>query len=1421
MIEKAQKEEMIIAANQNSKEREYWQQKLAGDLPSCRFLPDHYHVTTAEKQSHMTFEINGPLFQRISTLANGSELRLHMILTAGLAMLLHKYTGLHDILLGTPVLRQEREGDLINTVLVLRQEIAEQFSFKQILLSVKDTLTEAMMHQNYPLQGLLTQLRQPEGKVFPFDVALLLEDIQERIYLDPARPDLLFAFRAGKEAISAEVSYRTSLYEKETLQWITKHYIALLEAALQHPDRPLAELEMITEEEKALLEGFNQTTAHFHLDTTLHALFDQQVAKTPLRQAVADDQNSLTYAELKERAENVACALRAKGVGQNSIVALLQGRSVDMIVLILGILKAGAAYLPLNVHLPQNRLQMMLENANVRVLVAQTELLAGISLDGLLDLEICSYQQLSAKPAEKVALPAGQSSDLAYIIYTSGSTGKPKGTMIEHRSVINFVWGLIQAIYTTLPEALQLGLVSPFEFDASMQNMLCALLHGHTLHIVPEAARVDGELLLDFYRERRIEVADGTPTHLRLMLECISKYAGQLALKQVLIAGETLPLRLAERFLNAYGAHAPRLTNAYGPTETCVDSTYYHVDPEKLAHLSNLPIGRPMANQRVYIVDNSLRLQGMMVPGELCIAGKGLARGYLNQPELTAEKFVFNPFILATADGTPTRVYRTGDLARWLPDGNLEYIGRIDEQIKIHGLRIEPGEIEQKLISHPAIKGAVAIVREVPSASDTANGSDEKQLCAYIVADGQLASDDVRRYLAQELPYYMIPAVIVQLEHIPLMPNGKINRKALPALENKPKKGAGGLPHTPTETALAAIWRNVLRLEEVGRQQNFFELGGNSLQVISVASRIALVFQVDIPIREIFNSSTIEALAAYIDERNGDHTLALNVQNIERLGKQEYYQTSSAQRRLYLINKFGGIGTSYNIPGALLVSGKLDRHRFEDAVRQLLRRHESLRTSLAFVNGEPVQVIHDEGHLEIEYGVGTEADAEQRITQFIRPFNLEQAPLFRIGLLQIGEDRHLVLFDLHHIVADGVSLTILEQEFIDLYMGHSLPTPTLQYKDYANWQVHRLQEPIMQQQETFWLETFKDEIPLLALPTDFPRPARQSFEGDRVHSLLSSSLTSQLEEFAQRQGVTLYMLLLAAYTVQLYYYTQQEEIIVGSPISGRVRADLEQIVGMFVNTLAMRNHPAADKTFDQFLAEVKQNSLEAFQHQEYPFEELVDRLKLRRDLSRNPLFDTMLVMQNMARITERFDALTFTPYEFRHLASKMDITLEASMMEQSLYLSLEYATSLFRRETSERLLSHFTQVLQQVLTNPQIKLAEITLHPLSLTQIGPVDRKPVSPLAEPMDSPHTSVEPESALERALVEIWKQVLDIEHVGIEDDFFALGGHSLLAVTLDLALEEEGYPVDDLMVFEHRTVRSLARYLEELNNDETFES
>ncbi|OMF83830.1 non-ribosomal peptide synthetase, partial [Paenibacillus sp. FSL R7-0273] len=1041
-------------------------------------------------------------------------------------------------------------GCFLNTV-PLRTEVTGQVSKSELVSRTKQQLAQM---KAYELS--LAEIAHLIGEVSNLSVNPVFDTLFN--YTDF---HVLEEMRTGQErawetaSLSLDANEMTNtLFDLEIFQALQKLYMQIKYAPGYFDDREIETafawyeriLEALCDEESDLLSmehlmtagerqdlayEWNRTDVPYATEKTLHQLVEEQAARTPDAVAVVYLDQQLTYAELNTRANQLARMLRGQGVGPDGIVAMMAEPSLELIAGMLGILKAGGAYLPIDPSLPAERVRYMLSDSGAAVLLLGPGLDVGGFEGAVVELTPGEQGQSGADlPLEL------DSRRLAYMIYTSGTTGNPKGVMIEHRSVVNFITGMAQVI--PFAPAKSILFATTLSFDISVVETLLALTQGMRVVAASKEQQKDPQQLAELIGRQRIGMVQMTPSRVKMLLSagCDAWLEG---VTEILIGGEAWTGELLTELQSKSKA---ALFNMYGPTETTIWSAVREVTAEQ-----TVTVGGPMANTQLYIVNDKRQLQPVGVAGELCIAGDGLARGYYNRPELTAEKFLDNPF------GPGMRMYRTGDLARWLPDGSLEYLGRIDHQVKIRGYRIECGEIEARLLAHASVREAVVMARE--------DEQGHAYLCAYLVSDAAVAVPELRAHLAIQLPDYMIPSYFVELERIPLNNNGKVDRKALPAPDREAYTEGCEAPRDVLETQLAALFAVVLGVNEVGINDSFFERGGHSLKAVALVSRIHQQLGVELPLRELFARPTVKALAAHV--RSAEQS---GYGRIEPAAVQASYPLSSAQRRLYVLHELEPESTRYNMPGVVELAGQVDMERLEQAIRAVIARHESLRTSFTWADGEPRQHIHGEAPFELVLQEAEESRAQEFTRSFVRPFALDEAPLLRAGLLRLAEERYWLVWDMHHIVSDGVSMNILVSDFMAAYAGEELAPLRIQYKDYAVWQQSVLEVERMQAHEAYWLSAYAEEAPVLELPADRLRPAVQGSEGGKVHAQIRADVAEGLERIAAETGATLYMVLLAAYNVWLHKYTGQNDIVVGTPVSGRTHGDTEAMIGMFVNT---------------------------------------------------------------------------------------------------------------------------------------------------------------------------------------------------------------------------------------------------------------
>ena len=1848
--------EWAVAALQNVKERNYWLDKLSGDLVKSSF-PYDYRKTGIEKRSFDTvkFGFAGDLYSSLMELSRGSDHALHIIMVSAAVVLLNKYTGRKDILVGAPIYKQKVAGEFINTVLVLRNQLENKMTFKELLYQAKRTIVAATEHQNYPVEILAEDLNIPvSADEFPlFDIIILLENIHNKEDVQHINSNLIFSFLRTGDSIEGIMEYNSLLYEKSAVERIISHFRNVLENAVSDPNIQVPDMDIFSEEEKKqFLFDFNLTETGYPKDKTINELFEEQAEKAPDKTAVLFEDSHLTYGELNKKANRFAHFLRKRGVVVNTIVGLMLERSLDMMVVIPGILKTGGAYLPIDTAFPKNRIRMMLndcrasillvgstifekhsfvslqelqeirvkphltrkrpqikdldglpipdrslvnfdkynryigqalvkhcislqatrgcpykciychkiwpkthvvrsaenvfaelqlyynmgvrrfafiddifnldvknstrffkliiengmklqlffpnglrgdimtkeyidlmveagaidiafaletasprlqkllkKNLNIKKLrenieyiskryphvilelftmhgfptetkeeasmtldfikslkwfhfayvsilrifpgtdmeklavesgvsresirrfddfpfqelsdtlpfeksfslnyqadffnnyflskerllhvlkyqmkvltedelvqkynsyvpgdinnfgellqflrIARDELGTGGFLDEsavstpnlsgkmvrhflaketsgnglrvlLLDLsqnfsaesdqlhdliepplglmyvltylnrqfgskingkiaksqiDFDSYGELKTlledfkpgvigirtlslykdffhktvaairqwgfdvpiisggpyatstyetilqdryvdlvvmgegevtfceviekmlenggklpgeeilKEIEGIAFVPGKdacsvdlarevividslrealsvepgrnlahlnrSGDLGYVIYTSGSTGRPKGTLTSHYNVNRVVRNTNYIDLTGNDRILQL---SNYAFDGSVFDIYGALVNGSTLVMLKQ----EDVFLIDnlaniIIREGITVFFVTTALFNRLVeekLECFTN------VKKVLFGGEKVSVDHVRKALGYMGKG--RIIHVYGPTETTVYASYYHVN-EIDERLGTIPIGRPISNTTTYILDENMKPAPIGGYGELYIGGDGVARGYLNSVEFTAEKFIGNPFVEENC------LYKTGDLVRWLQDGNIEFIDRVDQQIKIRGFRIELGEIETQLLKHNEIDKAAVLAVDTAELNRSAGKSfgetREKYLCAYIVSDKEPDAEELQEFLSRELPGYMIPSYFVQVEKIPLTPNGKVDKKTLPVpqIAGSEKHVA---PRDEVEKKLAEIWSKVLEIkkESIGIDSNFYELGGHSLNATVILSRISKELYVKVPYTEIFVSPTIGELAEYIKKAKREKFISIG-----KAKEREYYALSAAQKRMYIQQQKETSLINYNIPIALLMEGKLEISRMEETIKKLVNRHESLRTSFEAREEGVVQKIHQEINFKLDYcDMSAKLDGDlERLEQgkvgeklmrdFIRPFDLSQATLLRVKVIKIGIEKHLLLIDMHHIITDGTSMGIFVNEFMTLYEGKELARLSFQYKDFSEWQNNRIQSGELKKQEEYWLKQFESGVPALDLPSDYARPAVMKHEGSILSFEIDEEETQALKAMASGEDATLFMVVLAIYNVLLSKLSGKEDIVVATGISGRRHPDLESIIGMFVNTLALRNYQEGSKPFGVFLKQLKERTLEAYDNQDYQFEDIVKQVLKSRDLNRFPLCDVGLGFENIDIQELKIPGLKLRTYEFENRISKIDMALYTIDTGEKLNFLIEYCTELFKPGTIERFSKYFREIISAVIKNRNVKLKDIRI----------------------------------------------------------------------------------------------------------------
>nr|QEO74125.1 condensation domain-containing protein [uncultured bacterium] len=1260
----------------------WWKWQLTGapqilDLPLDRPRP--------AAQSYRGARASLAMETRLDSLARRLGVTPFMALLAGFTVLLRSYGSQDDVVVGTPVANRGRAEleDLIGffaNTLALRVDLSGDPKLSEIARRVREMSLGAFVHQDVPFERLVSEL-QPERSLSHspvFQVLLAFQNLPDSrldlegltlssLEYDAGRTqyDLsLFVYPLPEGGLLARLEYARDLFDADTAERLLSHLRNLL---VEAPDRRLSELPLLSANERAELLAAGNLTAAEVPERLLHQLFEETAARQPGAVAVSFEGQALTYAELNARANRLAHHLRRSGVGPESRVAVSLERSPDLLIALLGVLKAGGAYIPLDPTYPADRVAWVLEDSRASLLLTALDDFSGDS--------------------ESNPEPLADLENLAYVIYTSGSTGRPKGVAVRQRGAVNFLASMARRPGLGSDDVLLA--VTTVAFDISVLELFLPLSVGACIELVSQETSADGFRLKAKLAESGATVMQATPATWRLLLE--AGWEGSPGLK-VLCGGEALPPDLARELL----ARTRELWNVYGPTETTVWSAVHAVSEVS----GSIPLGEAIANTEIYLLgrfEQALEPVPAGAPGELYIGGEGLARGYLGRPDLTAERFVPDPF-----SGRPgARLYRTGDLVRRRKDGALEFLGRADHQVKIRGFRIELGEIESVLGGHPAVRECAVVVRE-------------ERLVAYVALQGggvEVVRDELRR----ELPEYMVPSAFVVLPSLPLTPNGKVDRRALPSPVEERREVERAGERSPIEELLAGIWARVLGVPDVASHQSFFELGGHSLLATRMISRVRAVLGVELPMRAVFEEPTLAGFAALAKRvRRGDAESAF-VPQLVRMPRSSSLPTSFAQQRLWFLDQLEPGSFAYNLAGAVRLEGSLNSTALAGALSGIVQRHEALRTIFEEKDGEPQQLILDSAPLPLAVidlsGVRSEAREEEtrRIaaTEARRPYDLARGPLVRSALLRLGEREHVLLVGIHHIVSDGWSMGIFVQELGAFYRGETaaLPELPIQYADYAAWQRQCLSGEAMEDRLAWWKWQLAGAPQLIELPLDRSRPAVQTYRGGRV----GLTVAAPLEPLARRLGVTPFMALLSGFATLLNRYGSQSDVVVGTPIANRGRAELEDLIGFFANTLALRIDLSGDPGFDELAHRVREVALGAYARQEIPFERLVSELQPERDLSHSPVFQVMLALQNLPESQLDLAGLTLSPVELDFGRTQYDLSLFLFPHEGGLLARLEYARDLFDAGTAERLLTHLGNLLAGIAEAPERRLSDLPL----------------------------------------------------------------------------------------------------------------
>ncbi|MEM7555731.1 MAG: amino acid adenylation domain-containing protein [Cyanobacteria bacterium P01_A01_bin.84] len=1362
-IEWIQQQDIAVAQS-------FWQDKLKDFTAPTPLIHDSHTLQSQQSldnqkqvnQKELKLSVN--LTSKLQNFAKQNRLTLNTITQGIWSILLSRYSGENDIVFGATISGRPPDlpgvesiiGLFINTLpvrvnlspgdellpwlqqLQIQQIEQESFSYTSLI--------DIQQWSDIPSgTGLFESLVVFEN--YPVSIDSILQGWSDDLEISQARGfertnyPLSLTVIPGAE-LSLRINYDNSRFASATISRMLGHLETLLKGIIANPQQKVCELPLFTpEEEQQLLVKWNHTRKDYsHL--CIHQLFEQQAEKTPDKIAVIFESEQLiykelTYKELNQKANQLAHYLKSIGVEPQTKVGICLERSEKMLIGLLGILKAGGTYIPLDPGFPEERLQFMVEDSGLDFLITDSdETFYKTSLQDNLGNIIAldnEWELISQESKDNLSLQTIPE-NLAYIIYTSGSTGKPKGVQIMHKSLVNCLESMQEKPGIASNDILLC--VTTLSFDIAALELYLPLITGATLVIASRETAVDGSKLIQALQTHQITIMQATPATWRLLLasgwegnqgnQNIQNNNQQL---KILCGGEALDISIAEELVK----RGREVWNLYGPTEATIWSAITQYK-DVLSNIStgSVPIGKPINNTSFYVLDDYLQPVPIGVAGELYIGGVGLAKGYLNKAQLTQERFIENLFVETFHETSlqNEKLYKTGDRVRYLPHGDLEYLGRVDYQVKLRGFRIELGEIESALMQFPDVKQAVVTLYK---------NSDDEKLIAYIVPSSEVSVTQLRQFLKTKLPGYMIPSHYVMLEEFPLTPNRKVDRKALPIPDQVDTEESKDFvsPRNPIEEILVNIWSDVLGVEKISVDDNFFELGGHSLFATRVNSQVRQAFAVELPLRSHFEKPTIAELTLCIETATVNSVAPL-IKPVFRVGN---LPLSFAQQRLWFLCQLEPESPYYNIPAAVRLTGSLNADALQQSLNDILVRHETLRTAFITVDGQPVQEISSVYSLPltvIDLSNIIECDREAKVKELalveaMQPFQLDTSPLLRVKLLHLSDTEHIILLTLHHIIADGWSIGVLVRELGILYEQRKreqehqedesplfpLKELPIQYADFAIWQREWLQGEVLENQLNYWQKQLKNAPNLLEFPTDYPRPAVISLKGDSYTFQLSPELTAGLKRLSQQSGCTLFMTLLAAFKTLLYRYTLSEDIIVGTSIANRNHPGIEGLIGFFVNTLALRTDLSGNPTFEELLNQVREVSLNAYAHQDLPFEQLVDNLQLQRSLSYTPLFQVMFVLQNAAmgdldseasesKALELKD-LNWEPIESTNNTAKFDLTLSMHETPEGLKGVLEYSLDLFKLETIERIAQNFQTLLTAITDNPEQQISELPI----------------------------------------------------------------------------------------------------------------
>ena len=1275
------------------KDRNYWREIFA-TIPGVATIPNVSNISHANltgKAKREKFTIEKELLTKIVEFCNQNKISNFNFFMSVYAIYLGRVSNLKDFVIGTPILNRtnfkekQTTGMFINTA-PLRIKIEDNIDFISFVKNIAQSTRSMLRYQKYPYQMLLEDLRK-ENKALPslFDVMLSYQvtkandrtsEIPYEIEWMPTTTisnGIYIHVHDNNDGgtLNIDYDYQIDRYTSQDMQKIHARILRIIEQVLENSKCLEKNIEIVTQEEKnQILNDFSGSYLEYPKNKTIVELFDNQVQKTPDNIAVVYGEEKLTYKELNEKANSLANYLVKQGIKKEEPIPVILERSTNLIISIIGIIKAGATYVPIATDFPADRIKYIIQDCNAKFVITSSKKDNEDLKIKKLYIDQFEYRNYETNNLEININPK----QTLYIIYTSGSTGKPKGVKINHNNLNNFVQSFTKHFEKINMEDRCLASTN-IGFDVSIFEFFVTLLNGASLYLYEENTITDVFKYCEAITKNKISLLYIPPNILEEVYTILSKQK-ETYINKILIGVEPIKSETMEKYYNLNPKM--KIINAYGPTETTICATVNVLKKETINKYDIIPIGKPIENSKILILNENLQLVPKGIKGELYIFGEGVGNGYINNPEKNEESFI-------TINSK--RAYKTGDLGLWNEDGTISFIGREDNQVKVNGHRMELGEIESCIYKYPDIEKAIVILDK------------NKKINAYFTSKTNVDIQKLKAFMEEKLPQYFIPANFMQLEKFELTQNGKINKKLLPDIKNKAKDILK--PINEIEKKLKLIYEEVLNIQNVSTDDDFFELGGDSLSAIRLATKIFEIFKVQIGIKSIFDNPSIIKLSKIIEKTDRQEE-----RKIEKAKKKEYYIASSAQKRMYYSTLVDGKDSIlYNISGGMVLDRKPNIDKLNESFNKLIENNESLRTYFEVIDGDIVQKIEEKVQFKLQFETVENSNLDLIAEEFIKPFDLSKAPLIRAKAVTLKNGKTLLLIDMHHIVSDGKTIQIIAKQISDLYNGKEIEKPEIDYKDFAIWE----NKNKFSKEEKYWLSVYEDKIPVLELPTSYSRPAVQNFEGKSITKKLKKDLIDNIEETCKKLNITPYMLLIGAYYILLSEYAASNDIVIGTPVLGRSNEQVQNLVGMFVNTLAIRNKINQEETFREFIERVKETCLKAFENQNYPLDRLVRKLDIQKEASRNLLFDVMFTYQNHEYPTMEFDKIKAQFYVPKTNIAKFDILLEAVNLKDTISLRFEYCTKLFSEQFIERFAKHYVNILRYVTKNTEAQISNIDM----------------------------------------------------------------------------------------------------------------